>query len=248
MESRRSTALARPRVVVQPNRGVRRRLFSPRGGRVMVARRRAAGVPIQPTPHLPNAAQFFMNVHQQDDQFGNNDVVLEAENRPVGAQEAQEDIPRVELDGAGGQNYARAVVSRKQRRKRVVVPTGISNRPNLKKALLNAKELIKKAEKDVREIAVHQVCATKKKYGWGQILERVQTLLCTLARASNQNGLNQREMFVFKKLETVNELVNQLVSKFEDELESQRKTLKMEREVGSRKRSCCLVCHHSNKA
>ncbi|CAL8105737.1 unnamed protein product [Orchesella dallaii] len=244
MESRRRTGtdFARPRVGAQRNRGLRGRLFSPRGSsQVVVGRRR---VPLQRTPHIPNASDFFRNVHEDDYEVINEVVEEVAEQSGmIGIQ----DVPEEELDRAGDQTTAREMVTRKRRRRRVVVPTGISSRPNLKKALVTANEFIKKAELDVREIYVHHICATKKRFGWNKIIEKAQTLLCTLAKASNVKGLSKRELSSFEKLEIVNERVKKLVSKFEEELESQRKALKLARVVGTRKRSCCMVCHESNK-
>ncbi|CAL8105618.1 unnamed protein product [Orchesella dallaii] len=226
---------AAPRVPIQR---VRRRLFST--GRtseaVVLTRRRA--LPLVNTPHIQNAADYFRDVAENYEFLEPGNEVSQRTEQVDGNEGSPEE------QGFQGDPYAKK--SSHKRRRKVVVSSGISVRPNLKKTLNRSKDFLRKSRSEVNDIFARRMCAATKKGGLDNILERGQILVCTVARASGKQGLDESDCAVVKRLEAFVQRLEKSIEIFQAEMERDRKVLRSTRAENSRKRACCFVCSQLN--
>ncbi|CAL8134147.1 unnamed protein product [Orchesella dallaii] len=180
-----------PRVPIQR---VRRRLFSTArtSGAVVLTRRRV--LPLVDTPHILNAVDYFRDVAE-------NYEVLEPDNEVAQRTEQVDGNESPVEQGLQGDPYSKR--SSHKRRRKAVVSSGISVRPNLKKTLNKSKDFLRKSRIEVNDLFARRMCAASKKGGLDNILERGQILVCTVARASGKQGLTESDCAVIKRLQVV---------------------------------------------
>ncbi|CAL8119707.1 unnamed protein product [Orchesella dallaii] len=121
-----------------PIQRVRRRLFSTERTSEAVVLTRRRVLPLVDTPHILNAADYFQHV------------------------EGNEGSP-VEL-GLQGEPYAKR--SSPKRRRKVVVSSGISVRPNLKKTLNISKDFLRKSRSVVNDLLNAECALLQRREVW----------------------------------------------------------------------------------